>query len=53
MCSRRQEAEHPDDEEVVGDHGVHFRKANGLDANSRYELLVAEGVKQLGEDAGL
>ena len=42
MRDRRQETEHPDDEEVVRDHRVHFRKSDGLDSDSFDYLLVAE-----------
>lgn len=36
---------------MVRHHGIEFRKAHGLDADSRDELLIAEGVEELGEDA--
>ena len=36
------QGEHPDDEEVVRDHGLHFGKADALNANAGYNLLITE-----------
>lgn len=46
----RQQAQHPDDEEVVRHHGVHARQANGLDRDAREHLLVGEGEEEFARD---
>jgi hypothetical protein len=47
-----EQREHPDDEEVVGHHGVEFGEADALDADAGEQLLVAEGEEQFAEDFG-
>jgi hypothetical protein len=37
---------------VVGDHGVHFCEADGLNADSCEELLVGEGLEQFSAYGG-
>lgn len=41
-----EDGEQPDDEEVVGDHGVHFGEADALDSDACDDLLVREGEEE-------
>lgn len=50
MCRSREQGQHPNNEEMVGDHGVHFREADGLEADAFDDLLVGEGVEELAGD---
>lgn len=52
MRRHGEEGEHPDEEEVVGDQGVHLGKANALDAYPLEELGVAVAVEDLPSDGG-
>lgn len=35
--------QHPDEEEVVGDHGLHLGEPDALEPDARDDLLVREG----------
>lgn len=37
---------------MVGDHGVHLCKADGLDGNTGEHLLIAEGEEEFSWDLG-
>ena len=45
-----EERHHPDDEEVVGDYGMHFGEAYGLDSDPVEDLLVGEGLQEFAGD---
>ena len=45
-----QQAQHPDEEEVVWNHSVHLCKPDSLDADSLYDLLVGEGAEEFAGD---
>jgi hypothetical protein len=50
LGSGGEERHHPDYEEVVGNHGVHFGEADGLDSNPVEDLLVGEGLQEFARD---
>ena len=43
MCGGGDGREHPDQEEVIRDHGLHLRETNALETDTGYDLLVGEG----------
>ena len=47
MCSRGYTGQHPNDEEMIGYHGILFCETNRLDQDAGEDLLVGEGKKEL------
>ena len=50
MCRCREKRKHPDDEEMVRHHGLHFCQTDALDSDTRYDLLIGEGEEEFSDN---
>ena len=49
MSSRGKQGEHPDDEKMIRNHGLHFGQPNALNANTGNDLLITEREEEFAD----